>query len=153
MIFATLLHSCERQLSIRVCAGGKRNPEHARKKRGRRPPRKKEAQSHKPATLPAVTAPPTVSTTAIIQASLPSLDPWWSTFVGHTAGVWAGKCGAFNMADGSLETISLEGDNIAVKELHSCVKELVRPASPPILSPRVLSVQLVQLDGGVERFT
>eukprot|EP00892_Ulva_mutabilis_P006349 jgi/Ulvmu1/4086/UM019_0065.1 len=124
MLSTLLVHRCEGRLSTRVGAGGKRNPEHRRKRRGRRPPPQKEAQSHKPAPLPAVTAPPVVSTTEVLQASLPALDPWWSTFIGHSAGVWAGKCGAFNMADGCLETMTLEGDNISVKELHTRVKEV-----------------------------
>lgn len=114
---------CSARLLTRVHAGGKKNPEHKRKKRGHKPPRKKEAKSQQPAPLPAVTAPPEVSTLKVLQASLPALDPWWSTFVGHSSGVWAGKCGAFNMADGSLEPMTLEGDNIEIKELHTRVVE------------------------------
>lgn len=127
-------YGCNTRQLTRVHAGGKKNPEHKRKKSGRKPLRKREAQRHKPAPLPAVTAPPAITTSKVLQVSLPALDPWWNTFVGHSLGVWAGKCGAFNMADSSLEPMTIEGDNIEVKELHTRVMEMVGSSLPQMLS-------------------
>jgi hypothetical protein len=122
--------------SREVCtfAGGKKNPEHKRrrKKRG-------DSQSGADAStngsaavkrkkLPLVTGPPRIATGRILQAETPALDPWWSTFIGHVEGVWAGKCAAFNMADGKMEPMMLAGDNVKIKELHTRVIEKVCPA-------------------------
>lgn len=109
-------------------AGGRKNPEHKRRRKKRAPRKEADASSNGGARtkLPLVTGPPTVQTERVIQASAPALDPWWSTFIGHVEGVWAGKCAAFNMADGKMEPMMIAGDNVKIKELHTRVIESVR---------------------------
>lgn len=121
--------------SICTFAGGKKNPEHKRRRKKRGASRKQAdvpangAARESPKTLPLVTGPPLIQTNHILQPASPALDPWWSTFIGHVEGVWAGKCAAFNMADGKMEPMMIAGDNIKIKELHTRVIEAVRAVS------------------------
>lgn len=120
------------RLSTCTFAGGKKNPEHKGRRKRRGGARKTAggnsngARPKAPKKLPLVTGPPKIETQSVLQAVAPTLDPWWSTFVSHVEGVWAGKCAAFNMADGKMEPMMIEGDNIKIKELHTRVREAVR---------------------------
>lgn len=130
-------------------AGGKKNPEHKRRRKKRGALQKQTgavgngAARVSPKKLPLVTGPPLIETHRILQAASPALDPWWSTFIGHVEGVWAGKCAAFNMADGKMEPMMIAGDNIKIKELHTRVVEAVRIRLDPAMlvhRPRSSSV-------------
>lgn len=128
----------ERRSSVCTFAGGKKNPEHKRRhnyKRRGAPQKEADASTNgaapvRPNKLSLVTGPPVIETERVLQAAAPALDPWWSTFIGHMEGVWAGKCAAFNMADGKMEPMTIEGDNIKIKELHTRVIEAVRCPCP-----------------------
>ena len=68
---------------------------------------------------------PGVRETEVLQPSAAALTPWWSTFLGHSEGVWCGKLGSFNLADGKLEPVYLE-ENEKLKEMYTRVVEQVR---------------------------
>jgi hypothetical protein len=71
-----------------------------------------------------VTKPVRVEEIEVLQPTTSTLQPWWSTFTGHTAGVWCGKYGAFSMASGQLEPLTKHGGKL-LKELCSDVVERV----------------------------
>jgi hypothetical protein len=129
----------QRRSRTRTYAGGKKNFEHKRRRKKRAATGKQEgansngATPTRPKKLPLVTGPPTIRTERVIQPVAPALDPWWSTFVGHVEGVWAGKCAAFNLADGKMEPMMIAGDNVKIKELHTRVIEAVRFLRFPLL--------------------
>jgi hypothetical protein len=74
-----------------------------------------------------VTKPPRIAHAKVLQASAQALEPWWSTFCGHTEGVWCGKFASFALNDAELEPLTMmkKGKEV-VYEMHSRVTEQVR---------------------------
>jgi hypothetical protein len=121
------LRTARRQRNTTAAAGGPKNPEHIRQRRARAAQRRERprAKKPKPKQVSIVTAPPSVEVEKVLQTSAPALKPWWSTFIGHLEGVWAGKCAAFNPATAQMEPLSIDQDNMKIKELHTMVTETV----------------------------
>lgn len=74
-----------------------------------------------------MTGAPDVKATALLQPSAVALEPWWSTFCGHTEGVWCGKYCAFHIPSAELEPLTLDAERKKHLELFTHVTEEVRP--------------------------
>lgn len=108
-------------------SASKQRPSSQQNQQQRQPrnPKSSGATGVSASDFPNVTGAQTAVNTKVLTPSAPAAEPWWSTFVGHTAGVWCGRQAAFALHSAELEAVGVDAKGNVLPEAYSISEDSV----------------------------